>query len=73
MNSFTERMSAVVYNGTASIHPNGRDVKRYSVGDGKIRRKAMKRLNARRNDHSATVGRDSSKTASYKMPGSMSR
>lgn len=55
-----------------SIHPNGRNFdKRYpAAGDGKIRRKAMKRLNARRLDHAATVAK---KTEGYRMPGSMAR
>lgn len=77
MNPYTERMSAVVYNGTTSIHPNGRDhSKRYPApGEGKHRRKAMAKLNARRvaHKHRESEARDKAKTRATldKTPGSM--
>ncbi len=78
MNPFTAKMLAQA-EGMAgfetSIHPNGRNFKKPypAPGNGSIRKKAMKRLAARRLDHSATVGRDSAKAESYKSPGSMSK
>lgn len=50
---------------STSIHPNGRNVKRYNVGTSKKRRKAMATLNARRVAHSH-LDKDA-----YKTPGSM--
>lgn len=64
MNSFTARMSAVAYEGTTSIHPNGRNVKQYKVGTGKKRRKAIKRLSIRQTNYPESK-------PGYKRPGSM--
>lgn len=77
MNPFTERMSAVVYNGTRSIHPNGRnfDKKYPAPGNSGYRLKAMAKLNARRNAHKQreSDARDKAKTRATldKTPGSM--
>ena len=63
-------MSAVTYEGTTSIHPNGRNFSKpyKAAGNGKRRRKAMARLNARRNAFSTTKN-----NTGQKMPGSMAR
>lgn len=77
LNPFTARMSAIVYTGTTSIHPNGRNFsKPYKAPGNKGHRlKAMAKLNARRNAHKQreSDARDKAKTRAPldKVPGSM--